>query len=95
MPSAEQIKDAVANKQELDGLNPTQKCLWLAGVGQWDAAHDLCQGLPDPDGSWLHAYLHREEGDLPNAGYWYSRAGKQVPSVSLEQEWADIVDALA
>ena len=72
------------------------RALWLAKAGQWDAAHDLCQDVQGMAGSWIHAYLHREEGDLSNAAYWYARAGKPVPerSLSLADEWMGIAGEL-
>lgn len=78
------------------GLSAELRVLWLARAGRWDEAHDQCQDLPDPAGAWIHAWLHREEGDVGNAGYWYARAGKPVPArgVSLEDEWMDIARAL-
>jgi len=81
---------------EPEGLNGIERSLWLAKAGRWDEAHDLCQTLPDPAGSWIHAWLHREEGDYGNACFWYSRAGKQPApeSASLEEEWFEIARAL-
>lgn len=78
------------------GLSLVEKTLWLARAGQWDAAHDLCQEVPGTAGSWIHAYLHREEGDASNAAYWYSRAGKTMPgkSVSQADEWLEIATQL-
>lgn len=78
------------------GLTPECRVLWLARAGRWHDAHDLCQNLPDPAGAWIHAWLHRQEGDFGNASYWYSRAGKRAPSrdVPLEDEWLDIARAL-
>lgn len=78
------------------GLSKLAKTLWLARAGQWDAAHDLCQNLPGTAGSWIHAYLHREEGDDSNAAYWYSRAGKRMPpsSLSIAEEWSHIAGEL-
>lgn len=78
------------------GLTPEQRTLWLARAGKWDAAHDACQDLPDPAGAWIHAWLHREEGDYGNACYWYARAGKPAPSrnAPLEDEWMEIARAL-
>ena len=55
----------------------------------------LAQSDEGADGAWVHAYLHRKEGDLPNAAYWYRRAGRPVCEASLEQEWRDIASALA
>jgi len=63
------------------------RALELDKAGDWDGAHDLAQTMKDPFGSWLHAYLHRKEGDLGNAAYWYSRAGQPVAEDSLEEEW--------
>lgn len=78
------------------GLTAEQRVLWQAKAGRWDEAHDACQDLPDPAGAWIHAWLHREEGDYGNACYWYARAGK--PAVArnypLEDEWLEIATAL-
>ncbi len=78
------------------GLSPAAAALWLARAGRWDEAHDLCQDVPDPDGAWIHALLHREEGDLGNAGYWYARAGRSAPpaGTTIADEWIEIADAL-
>lgn len=88
---------AAAGEAMPQDLSPELQALWLAKAGQWDAAHDRCQDLPDPAGSWIHAYLHREEGDLGNAAYWYARAGKPTPArgTPLEQEWREIAAALS
>ena len=72
-------------------LTDAQRVLWFDRVGDWDIAHDIAQNMPDPDGAWLHAYLHRREGDLPNAGYWYRRARRPVVSGSLDDEWESLV----
>ena len=72
----------------------TLKSLWWARRGEWDTAHKIAQDIPSRDGSWVHAYLHREEGDDSNAGYWYSRAGKPHSTLSLEAEWEQIVSTL-
>jgi hypothetical protein len=72
------------------GLSPALLALWYAGKGDWDKAHDVTQpGGPELD--WVHAYLHRVEGDPANAGYWYRRAGKPVATVPLDDEWAALV----
>jgi hypothetical protein len=75
------------------GLAPALVALWHDGRGDWDAAHTVAQDIPDPDGAWIHAYLHRKEGDAGNAAYWYRRAGKPVARVSLQDEWKEIVEA--
>lgn len=68
--------------------------LWHDAHGDWDKAHELAQAEDGRDGDWIHAYLHRKEGDNGNAGYWYRRAGKPVCRNSLKQEWREIADAL-
>lgn len=68
--------------------------LWHDGRGDWEAAHRVAQDIDTPDGAWIHAYLHRREGDAANAGYWYRRAAKPIPSVPLDAEWDAIVTAL-
>lgn len=70
------------------------KALWYDAKGQWEQSHKLIQDVDDVSASWIHAYLHRKEGDTANADYWYRHAGKKRPSVSLEEEWVTIVTAL-
>ena len=76
------------------GLSSYLQSLWLDEKGKWEAAHTVVQDLEDKTASWIHAYLHRKEGDNGNARYWYNRAGKEMPQVSLEEEWKKIVIAL-
>ena len=70
------------------------QAMWWDGKGDWERSHELIQNLPDKYAAWIHAYLHRKEGDIWNADYWYSRAGKKRPSVSLNEEWSTITEAL-
>ncbi|MFN3982809.1 MAG: hypothetical protein ACK4SA_20710 [Caldilinea sp.] len=73
------------------GSSAPLQALWYAAKGDWDRAHDLTQ----PGGAaldWVHAYLHRVEGDLANAGYWYRRAGKPIATTPLDEEWATLVE---
>ena len=70
------------------------KSLWLDAKGDWHGAHHLVDDLEESKAYWVHAYLHRKEGDASNANYWYRRAGKQMPQYSLQQEWDEIVSAL-
>lgn len=74
-----------------DGLSEILVALWWAEKGDWHASHDVAQDIPSADGSWVHAYLHRVEGDLGNAGYWYARARREMPSVSVEEERRDLI----
>lgn len=62
------------------------KALDLAASGQWDEAHEMVQPYSDELSCLIHAYLHRVEGDIGNARYWYSRAGQTMPDNTLEQE---------
>jgi hypothetical protein len=77
-----------------EGLSPALQGLWHDAHGNWDAAHQCAQEQDDRVGAWVHAYLHRKEGDQPNAAYWYRRAGKPVAQGTLEQEWDEIATAL-
>lgn len=63
------------------------QALLLDASGDWDSAHRIAQNDYSRDGSLVHAYLHRVEGDLGNASYWYRCAGKSLPDMSLEEEW--------
>ena len=76
------------------GLSPALLALWHDGRSDWDAAHQVAQDIDDPTGAWIHAYLHRKEGDLNNADYWYRRAGKTPARDGLAAEWTRIADAL-
>lgn len=78
---------ACEEKQLTKDAEPLLRSLFLDRTGDWDGAHSIAQSIPSRDGSLVHAYLHREEGDLGNAGYWYSRAGTSAPQVSLDSEW--------
>ena len=76
------------------GVAKALEALWYDGKGDWEAAHDIAQAVLSPTGSWVHAYLHRKEGDDGNAAYWYRQAGKPFPRISLEQEWQGMVTEL-
>ena len=74
-------------------LSPSLTALWHDARGDWDAAHSVAQELDDDSGAWIHAYLHRKEGDLDNAAYWYHRAGRPVASDALDAEWERLARA--
>jgi len=79
---------------ELDDL---LTALWLDArdeLSGWDRAHKIVQNLGGKDAAWVHAYLHRKEGDPGNASYWYSRAGKPFSERTIKEEWEEIVRAL-
>ena len=77
-----------------ENLSPLVQALWHDHHGNWEASHNLAQDITTRDGAWVHAYLHRKEGDAANALYWYDCAGKEMPSFTLEKEWEDIAKAL-
>jgi len=68
--------------------------LWHDARGDWEKSHELAQDINTADGSWVHAYLHRKEGDQFNAQYWYNRANRKMPDYTLSEEWEKIVQAL-
>ena len=74
---------------------PALVALWHDANGDWNAAHEAAQAIEDETGAWVHAYLHRKEGDAGNAAYWYRRAGRDVVrGVALEEEWSRIAAEL-
>ncbi|WP_343305880.1 hypothetical protein AAHN97_01820 [Chitinophaga niabensis] len=89
-----EFKASLANSAPPAGLSPLLEALWWDGKGDWDQSHTLAQDIETKDGSWVHAYLHRKEGDPGNAAYWYARAGRSMPGGALEAEWELIASAL-
>jgi hypothetical protein len=75
-------------------LSRNLEALWFDAKGNWEKAHNIVQETSGVDGDWIHAYLHRKEGDLSNASYWYSKVGKTRPAVSLDLEWEQLVNHL-
>jgi hypothetical protein len=88
------FKASLTNTAPAPNLEPPLAALWWAKKGNWDQAHKIVQDEADANSAWVHAYLHRVEGDLRNAGYWYRQAGKPVAKDALEAEWERIVSAL-
>lgn len=76
------------------GLSLGLNALWHDAKGSWNTAHNSIDSAEERDAYWVHAYLHRKEGDIWNADYWYRRAGKKRPSATLDEEWAAIAKAL-
>jgi len=75
-------------------LSPLLQAMWYDKKGDWHASHELAQEINTRDGSWIHAYLHRKEGDTGNASYWYHKAGRSMPSTTLDEEWEFITREL-
>ncbi|WP_316814492.1 hypothetical protein [Pedobacter nyackensis] len=85
------FKQSVIDRQIPAELPLYLQALWHDGAGNWETAHDLIDQLTDQRSAHIHAYLHRKEGDIWNADYWYKRAGKTRPLVSLDEEWEMLV----
>jgi hypothetical protein len=88
------FRTSLAAAEPPEGLGLALQALWWEAKGDWDKAHECAQANEDSAGCWVHAYLHRREGDPDNAGYWYRRANKPVATNALEEEWAATAGAL-
>jgi hypothetical protein len=86
--------EALRAREDAEGLSPPLAALWWDARGDWASAHDAAQSDSGAEAAWVHAYLHRKEGDLANADYWYRRAGRKRPGVALEDEWRMLAEAL-
>jgi len=86
-----EFKDSLNNDTPPADVSNLLKALWYDGNDDWEQAHNIIQDMHNKEASWIHAYLHRKEGDEGNASYWYHRAGKRMPDVSLTEEWEGIV----
>jgi len=78
--------------QNTKGFSVELEALWYDGNGDWHKSHETIQDVDSKNAAWIHAYLHRKEGDLGNARYWYARAEQSMPSMSLEEEWQSLVE---
>jgi hypothetical protein len=90
----QEFKKTLSGSNPPAGLSPLLQALWYDGKGNWEMAHNIAQDIHSKEGSLIHAYLHRKEGDEGNAGYWYHTAGEKFPTVSLEREWEMMVEKL-
>jgi len=90
----QEFRDSLRREEPPSHLSCALAGLWWDAKGNWDKAHESAQGDEGPAGSWVHAYLHRKEGDTSNAGYWYRRADKPPARSSLEEEWIEIAESL-
>ena len=88
------FKRSLSGKTPPAGVSPALAALWWAGKDDWDTAHKLVMDEDDADCAWVHAYLHRVEGDLENARYWYRQARRNPAKGDLAAEWAAIATAL-
>jgi hypothetical protein len=88
------FKSSLSGAAPAPGVSAPLAALWWAAKGDWTRAHEIVQDEEGVDAAWVHAYLHRIEGDLGNAGYWYRRAGKPVATGPVEAESDKVVSAL-
>jgi hypothetical protein len=91
----DQFRRTLSKGAPPDAIASPAAALWWAAKGEWDRAHQLVMDDPSREAAWVHAYLHRVEGDLENAGYWYRQAGRTAATGALDAEWEQIVGVLA
>jgi hypothetical protein len=94
MTAEELHRSAKSDGAPTAGLAAPLRALWWAANGDWTRAHAVAQEIDTADSAWVHAWLHRQEGDLANADYWYRRAGQARPAIPLEEEWHAIAQRL-
>ena len=88
------LEELRQSQNEPAGLTRPLRAMWHDARNHWEAAHRIAQDDESREAAWVHAYLHRREGDISNARYWYAKAGKAEYRGSLEDEWMEIVNAL-
>lgn len=86
----EAFEDSINDRKPPENLTVFLQALWYDAKNDWEKAHELIQDITDKTAAWIHAYLHRKEGDTWNADYWYRKAGRLRPEISLENEWKEI-----
>jgi hypothetical protein len=85
-----EFKSLLESNKEPEEAEPYLLALWNDAKGNWNEAHNIVQEIDHPDAAWIHAYLHRKEGDEFNAKFWYNLAGKKFATYSLAEEWEEI-----
>jgi len=90
----EQFQQSLSLSLPPSAMSDHLKALWYDAKENWEQSHTIIQDIEDTNAAWIHAYLHRKEGDIWNADYWYSKAGKKRPSTTSEEEWGSIVRKL-
>jgi hypothetical protein len=88
----EKFLETISGSEPPAEINDHLKALWYDKKGDWESAHSIVQILNDKNAEWIHAYLHRKEGDPYNASYWYRKANKSKPDISLDEEWENLAD---
>jgi hypothetical protein len=92
--TVDEFQQALGQNEPPGGIPPLLQALWWERRGDWERGHAIAQDETGPDAAWVHAYLHRREGDDGNARYWYRQAGRMKSSAPLQQEWLEIVAEL-
>jgi len=86
----EEFKKTLTQSEAPQELSPALKALWEVANDHWKQSHDIVNDINTPTGYWIHAHLHRVEGDLSNAAYWYHKADRPICDSSLEEEWCNL-----
>lgn len=89
-----EFQESLTNRNPPENWSKILKALWYDANEDWDAAHNIVDGMVDETAKWIHAYLHRKEGDDWNAAYWYRQADKPLPTISLGEEHKEIVKSI-
>jgi len=92
--SLDEFETSVTADQPPSGMDAALTALWWDAKGDWETAHHTAQSVETPETSWVHAYLHRKEGNADNASYWYTKCGRKPSQDDLESEWQEIASAL-
>ena len=90
----EKFQASLSHELPPAGIDPLLEALWYDAKGDWEKSHNIAQDIESKEGALIHAYLHRKEGDLWNADYWYAKAGKKMYQGALEDEWISLVKTL-
>ena len=90
----DEFNKSTAGEKPPQTLSQYALSLWYDAKGDWENAHTIIQDIEDKTAAWIHAYLHRKEGDAGNANYWYNRAVKKMPGYEPKKEWEEIVKAV-
>jgi hypothetical protein len=89
----DEFRKSLTDAQPPEAASALLQAMWYQANGDWGKAHEIAQSQSGASGNWVHAFLHRDEGDLSNASYWYRRAEKPVATGSIADEWEQLVDA--
>ena len=91
MNTLSDFKASLTSDQPPGNLSAPLKSLWYDGKGHWHQAHAQVDHLNDQGSAWVHAYLHRKEGDVGNADYWYRKSRQSRPDITFHAEWEQLV----